>query len=778
MWHWTRASRLAFSSVALLLAVAGSARAGDANAPPPGFTLAVLAVTINREAQREPIVALRDRSSKAWVAGADLTRWRLRLPAAAPTLHQGERYFPLAAFAGLAATVDERDQTLTIDAPASLFAATRIDAEADTGPLAERSASGGFVNYSVLAMRAEGRTSASSAFEAGAFGAWGVVTSSASAWTSDGTTHVTRLESAWTYAMPERLATARVGDAISRGGSWGNAIRFGGVQIATDFATRPTLVLTPGQSVAGQATVPSTVDVFVNNALVAQQSVRPGPFSVANIAPVTGAGNVTLVVRDELGREQVITRPFYASATLLRPGLVDFSFDAGLVRRNFGVTSDDYGPWFGSATYRRGLGAATTGEARVEAQASLANVGVAADALVGDVGVLSASAAAGHNRIGSGARVSAGFERQSLGLSFNVRGTWASPRFRQLGDFESSITVDHELLASAGYGFARFGTVTLAYVARSYREQAAAKVASLGYSLGLERWGYVGASLSRVRTDAGSTQMNVLWTLPFGGATSATLGADRVHGPAGATHDEVSLSLQRDLPAGEGFGWRLRASDHGTREAEGAYQNRYGTYSAEISQVQGRTGERVVASGGVGVIGDTVFLSRPIDDSFGLVRLPGYPDVRIYAENQEIGRTNASGTLIVPRLLPYQRNAIRIEQGDLPFDAEFEALSHDAVPFARSGVVLDFAVRPARGALLRIVQENGDPVPAGARVSLEGQERSFPVALDGEAYVAGLSANNRAVVSWRNEACALDFAVPASNDPQPRLGTLVCRRSR
>jgi P pilus assembly protein, porin PapC len=292
--------------------------------------------------------------------------------------------------------------------------------------------------------------------------------------------------------MPERLASARIGDAISRGGAWGNAVRFGGVQIATDFATQPTLILTPLQAASGQVTVPSTVDVLVNNTLVAQQPVRPGPFSITNIAPVTGSGDITLVVRDELGRDRIVTRPFYASAALLRPGLVDFSLDAGFLRRNFAIASDDYGPWFGSATVRRGIDAATTGEVRVEAQAALANAGAAADVLVGDFGVLSASAAGGRNRLGNGARVGAGFERQSRGLSFNVHGAWASPRFRQLGDFESALTVDRELLAAAGYGFARFGTLSLAYVGRDFREQPALKIASLGYSLGLERWGYVG----------------------------------------------------------------------------------------------------------------------------------------------------------------------------------------------------------------------------------------------------------------------------------------------
>ena len=167
-----------------------------------------------------------------------------------------------------------------------------------------------------------------------------------------------------------------------------------------------------------------------------------------------------------------------------------------------------------------------------------------------------------------------------------------------------------------------------------------------------------------------------------------------------------------------------------------------------MAQAQGQTGERVSASGGVGFISGNVFLSRTINDSFGLVRVPGYPDVRVYSENQVIGRTDASGEVIVPRLLPYQKNTVRIEQGDLPFDAEFDVLARDAVPYARSGVVVEFAVKPSRGALIKIRQDDGAPVPAGAQVRVEGQDGAFPVALNGDAYLTGLSARNRAVAMW------------------------------
>lgn len=780
MWYSKSARRLAFLGYAIIFATISRAAEPRMDPPavagaPPGFVLTVLEVTVNGEEQDEPIVALRDGKGGVFIAASDLARWRLRLPDAAPATYQAERYYPLSAFKGLVATVDEQAQTLAIDAPAAMFASTEIDALAAPGPVPQRTALGGYLNYDLLATRADSATTGSGSFEFGAFGPWGTATTTAVASTGTGSTNVKRLESTLSYAMPDRLATVRAGDSVSRAGAWGNAVRYGGVQYATDFATQPNLVLTPGQFVAGQATIPSTVDVLVNNALVTQQAVKPGPFSISNIPPITGSGDVTLVIRDELGREQVITRPFYASQALLRAGLADFSFDLGFVRENFGIASNDYGPWIASGTYRRGISDHWTGEARAEAQARLANAGVASDVLIDEVGVVSGSAAGGHNPLGSGGRVALGFDRQSLGISFNIQGALTSPQFRQVGSVDAPFVVAREVLASAGYTFGRYGTIAVAYVARSYHDKPSTTIGSLGYSFNLARWGYVGLSVSRISAEDRSTTFNASWTIPIGSSTSAAISIDHVRSTAaGADHDERSVSLQRDLPLGEGFGYRLRAASQGPRQAEVDYQNRYGTYSAEVAQSQGQTGERVAASGGVGYIGGKAFLSRAINESFGLVRLPGYPDVRVYSENQVIGRTDASGELIVPRLLPYQKNNLRIDQGDLPFDAEFDVLARDAVPYARSGVVVEFAIKPARGALVKITQVDGAPVPAGAQVRVAGQDAAFPVALNGDVYLTGLAARNRAVAIWFDHKCAFEFDYPATGDPQPRLGPFVC----
>jgi outer membrane usher protein len=140
-----------------------------------------------------------------------------------------------------------------------------------------------------------------------------------------------------------------------------------------------------------------------------------------------------------------------------------------------------------------------------------------------------------------------------------------------------------------------------------------------------------------------------------------------------------------------------------------------------------------------------------------------------------VARTNSAGTALIPRLLPYQPNQVRIEQADLPMDAQVDALQVDAVPYFRSGMRVAFPVKLSRGALLTLVLDSGEPMPAGAVVTLVGAPDEFPVGLRGEVYVTGLGASNRLRASWHGRSCEIVVAFAQTEDPLPHLGSHVCK---
>ena len=186
--------------------------------------------------------------------------------------------------------------------------------------------------------------------------------------------------------------------------------------------------------------------------------------------------------------------------------------------------------------------------------------------------------------------------------------------------------------------------------------------------------------------------------------------------------NNANLQLNRRLPAGSGVGYRLVSGlgDTDRREAEVSLQNRVGNYSLAAGQSQDQTAFRGSASGGVAFLGGSSFFSRRITDSFAVVQVPGYADVGIYADNQLSTRTDSKGNALLTGLRSYQKNSVRIEQSDIPLDAQIDTLQLEAVPYFRSGLVLKFPVKRSRGALLSVVLENGEPLPAGAQVQIIG----------------------------------------------------------
>ena len=116
------------------------------------------------------------------------------------------------------------------------------------------------------------------------------------------------------------MSTLTIGDSISAGNPWAVQVYYGGVRYASKFSTQPTFIPFALPSMAGEVTVPSTVDLYVNNVRVSQQQVDAGPFSIQNIPVMTGQGDVRMVVTDVMGRQQVVTQSFNRSPTLASQG--------------------------------------------------------------------------------------------------------------------------------------------------------------------------------------------------------------------------------------------------------------------------------------------------------------------------------------------------------------------------------------------------------------------------------------------------------------------------
>ena len=326
------------------------------------------------------------------------------------------------------------------------------------------------LGYDVAANQVGGQNIASGLFDLRGFSPWGVVSTGllANAGASfngngNGAYSAVRLDSTYVYSDPETLRRYRLGDFITGGLGWTRPVRLGGAQINSDFSMRPDLVTFPLPSVEGSVAVPSTVDVLVNSTRLLSRQIQPGPFQIPQLPVITGAGTVAMTITDALGRQVTTTLPFYASSTLLAPGLQTYSVEFGAVRTNWGLISNDYSGLAGSATYRRGLSSDVTIEAHGEGAAGLAMAGGGVAVNVFNRGVVNVAAAASTGSGSNGALVSFGVQRIGQVFSFGASATLASHNFRDIATVNGDPVPRRLLNANAGLALGRFGSFGVAY---------------------------------------------------------------------------------------------------------------------------------------------------------------------------------------------------------------------------------------------------------------------------------------------------------------------------
>jgi outer membrane usher protein len=770
-------------SVALLIVLLLAFRSAIAQTS-PNLAEAVLEVALSDKDPGEMLIVLRGPDGELYLDEKDFAALRLQLPQTDPVIHEGKRFFDPRAIKGCSVKIDERAQRAVISVPASDLDTTRLSAAERRSPTVTPASPGAFLNYQLSVQQINGQNMDGAFVELGLFAGAGVLTNTAVARYSDLDSQAVRLDTTYTRDFPATLDTLNVGDAISDPGSWGDAVRFAGVRWSRNFGLRPDLLTTPLLATAGVATVPSTVDVFVNNQLVTSNQLPPGPFVIDRLPTVSGTGDVSVVVRDALGREQVLTQSFYSSTLLLAPGLDQYSVNLGGIREDYALVSNQYGPVLAEGTYRRGITDYFTVEGHGEyLEGNSHAAGLNAAFGIGKIGVLNVTAANGGDSTGSGWLSGIGIEHRGSNASFIASSLRASGDFSQVGEaVDPALRMRERDLLQTGIGLGRFGSLSLAYVRQTYRDSPMQQTLGLTQSVSFGRHGALNLTLTRTHTAAqlstaaqDSTSAYLIFVLPLDFRRAATLTTVGGRG-AGAPGNDVIASLTESPPAGPGSGYRLSLSTAGNYDANWRQQFHSADAEFELARNAGVDGRSAYLSGAMTYLDGELNTTRQVNGSFAMVDVAGLANVPVFVENQLTTHTDADGKALLYNLRPYEANHISITPEDLPLDTTIGASSTIMAPPYRSGVIARFPVERVRSGTFKLMTEDGKPVPVGAMVNLKGT--LFPVVLDGLVYVTGYDHGMSAEANWPGGRCGFRLEPPPPDDPLPDMGTIECRSIR
>ncbi|MFR0717629.1 fimbria/pilus outer membrane usher protein [Enterobacterales bacterium BD_CKDN230030183-1A_HGKHYDSX7] len=753
--------------------------------PPPTEAAVVTDATLYldllvNQMPRAELIAVQQRAGHLYVASDVLRAAGVTLPGNP----QGE--VALDEVAGLHSDYDSQNQRLLLQVPPAWLPDQQVGNRSLYPASEARSSFGALFNYDAyLNDTDDGGTYLAAWNELRVFDGWGTF-STTGQWRqsfngapdADTREGFLRYDSTWQYTDEQRLLTYEAGDFVTGALPWTSSVRVGGLQLSRDFAVRPDLVTYPLPAFAGEAVVPTSLDLFINGYKSSTTELQPGPYTLTNVPFINGAGEAVVVTTDALGRQVSTTLPFYVTSSLLQKGLSDFSVAAGSLRRDYGVRDFGYGPGVASGSLRYGLSDAFTLESHLETAESMLLGGLGGTLRLGNFGVLNAALAQSRFDGEKGHQTALGYQYNSQRIGFSYQ------RLQRHGDYADLSRVDTPDL------------------------QLSESSEQVTLSLNLDRYGSVGAGYFDVRAGDGSRTrlINLSWSKPLWGASSLYLSANREVGDSawavqaqlvipfdfnGGTlavsaerskdgEDLQRVNYSRAVPVGGGVGYNLGYATGGARDA---YRQADVTWRLQSVQLQagvyGSSGEMTRwadASGSLVWMDAGVFAANRIDDAFVVVSTNGYGDVPVSYENQVVGRTDAKGHLLVPYSSGYYRGKYQIDPMDLPPDVLAPQVEQRVAVRRGSGYLLEFPLHRVLAASIELVDGQGEPLKLGSKVLHEESGGQAVVGWDGLVYLENLSPHNRLQVDVVDAGrCSVEFDLPHEEGSIPLIGPLPCR---
>ena len=581
-----------------------------------------------------------------------------------------------------------------------------------------------------------------------------------------------------TFDNPGLMKRWVIGDTFADGGELGGSTFLAGISVSRNFSLNPYFIRYPGVGISGATLTPSTAEIYVNGHLVSVQQLPPGSFSITNIPVVAGGGNTAVVVRDAFGRTQTLSNSYYYATTVLQRGLNEYSYNLGSRRTDMQTASFHYGPAVFVGRDRVGLTDWFTAGGRLEAAAGLVSFGPTASVRLGSgqLGFNAGFSAENGSRAGSAAELD--YSYQSSHMSYGARLASVGSNYATVTLAPSDDRATSLASAFAGFEVGPRASITLNYSTGHMRSGGQQQDLSLAGAVRLSDRFDVVATADHLHASPSYSANQYFVALNYQVGRHTLAAVSELGGTGGGG---TGVSVQENLPVGAGTGYRF---EHGTGSQIHdddlfQYQTSFGSYQAEYRQISGAGQTEVLASGGLVDAGDGIMFTRAVEDGFAVVDVAGLAGVRTYYNNQQIGRTDKRGRLLIPNLLSYYGNRVSIADQDVPLDYTIDATEKTVAPPYRGGVLVRFPVQKLVAITGTMIVDNAHkatvPSFGQLRVSVNGQDLVSELGRRGQFYLENVSPGRYpAEVEYADGLCAFQLTVPDQASALTEIGRVHC----
>lgn len=598
---------------------------------------------------------------------------------------------------------------------------------------------------------------------------------------------LTRLDTYWESVWPEQGLSLRIGDVATSQLGGGSASRIGGIRLSRSYSVQPWRRTAPLQAYVGAATLPSTVDLYLNGVKQSSQSVPAGPYELTLPPGISGSGQASVVATDILGRTVVVDLPLYGGSGLLAKGLQEWSLEAGYLRQGYGTGSSTYHKQpVGSATWRRGLSHFLTLQLHAEGGGGYRQYGAAASTVLGRWGQLDASHAESRFQGRRGHSSSLFFNthhrRWSLGAGWRLHnnGFTGMDVLLQPQAYQPKNIRHRSASLSLSWNSSKLGSFGASYLYSRSGGDTPERAATASWQYHLSPRIYL--SLGASRTLQHQARHSVYASLSASLDSRHHLSLNSHRHSDGSQRHRAALSRHSNgiNSASWQIGWQTEQyAGRRQQRADGRlhYHSQYGDGWLSLEHSRHDTRWDGSWNGGLVLASGSLFASRQVHGSFAVVNTGGVAGVPVSLFNSPAGTTNRSGRLLVPHLHPFQENRLSIDITALPPDMQAEVHQAVAVPSAGSGVAVEFPLKRYQAASWSLRNGNGQWLPPGSNLMNTNGQAVAVVGFDGRVFVESLQEgrNGFTAVQPDGQHCrfSIDYRLP-EHPWLPDLGEIIC----
>ncbi|WP_097000267.1 fimbria/pilus outer membrane usher protein [Persephonella hydrogeniphila] len=575
----------------------------------------------------------------------------------------------------------------------------------------------------------------------------------------------------------ENIRKIEIGDIYSQNSIWNYYLRVGGIRVGTDYNLRPDIITYPLPDFAGKVAAPSSVDIFVNNAKVFSQDLKPGPFEIRDIPVVTPEGNVKVIIKDVLGREKVIEIPYFTSKNLLKEGLSEYSVTTGFLRKNYLKKDFDYSKFVTSGSYRKGItNRLTVGfDSYLQGMDGL-NAGVTINYLLNRFGLFSPTLSLSRSQNGTGFQYGLEYSKNFTFLRVRLAGIKSSDKFFQPNSVFGSPKDYYNALI--GLNLSKFGFINFSYIKRTYFDSPESTNINLSYTKNLFNRINISMAYNIYKSNITNRSFRGSISIPLGNKYSSSLTFQK-----NKDQKKYTFNFSKQYDPAEKLFYR------GRFDRTDSYNNLYGEvglnteYTSLYSQISYITGNgnsldyRLGAQGSLIYIDGNFFLRKAVQNSFGIVKIePPVENAEVIANNKPVGKTDKNGTLFLPSLYPYYPNEIKINPASLDMKTYIDKNILSFIPYKDHGYIIKFRSKKINSVRLKILFPEGEFPEPGTSLYVDGKKVGV-IGYKGKAFIENISEGEHTVtIDYGYSKCdfKINIGKEVLNKVVPFIGEYLC----